>query len=193
MKLTVHTIDSAPEGAKTSLEKSKEAYGIVPNLHAVLAESPQALAAYKELGALFQATSFDKEELTVIWQSINVEHACHYCVPAHTAVAKSMKVDAAVVEALRDESRLASAKLEALRDTALAVVRQRGRLSPSQLQDFADAGYTERHLLELIVGVAHKTISNYVNAIAETPIDERFRPFAWTKAASVAPTREDKA
>ena len=43
---------------------------------------------------LFQhETSFDKDELTVVWQTINVEHACHYCVPAHTGIAKMMKVD----------------------------------------------------------------------------------------------------
>jgi hypothetical protein len=42
---------------------------------------------------LFVNSSFNEEELTVVWQSINVEHACHYCVPAHTGIAAMMKVD----------------------------------------------------------------------------------------------------
>jgi hypothetical protein len=42
---------------------------------------------------LFCKQFFNEEELTVVWQSINVEHACHYCVPAHTGIAAMMKVD----------------------------------------------------------------------------------------------------
>jgi NADH:ubiquinone oxidoreductase subunit F (NADH-binding) len=46
--------------------------------------------------------------LTVVWQSINVEHACHYCVPAHTGIAAMMKVDEAITEALRNETALSN-------------------------------------------------------------------------------------
>jgi hypothetical protein len=51
---------------------------------------------------LFVNSSFNEEELTVVWQSINVEHACHYCVPAHTGIAAMMKVDEAIT--LRNET-----------------------------------------------------------------------------------------
>jgi hypothetical protein len=52
-----------------------------------------------KLHELFVNSSFNEEELTVVWQSINVEHACHYCVPAHTGIAAMMKVDEAITEA----------------------------------------------------------------------------------------------
>jgi hypothetical protein len=55
--------------------------------------------AYQQLHELFVNSSFNEEELTVVWQSINVEHACHYCVPAHTGIAAMMKVDEAITEA----------------------------------------------------------------------------------------------
>ena len=51
-------------------------------------------------------SSFNKDEITVVWQTINVEHECHYCVPAHTAIAKAMKVDDEITEALRNKSKL---------------------------------------------------------------------------------------
>ena len=59
----IHSIETAPEGSKESLKGSVEAFGMLPNLHGVLSESPKALEAYKALHQLFQATSFDNEEL----------------------------------------------------------------------------------------------------------------------------------
>jgi hypothetical protein len=78
---------------------------MIPGLHGVLA-APGILDAYQQLHELFVNSSFNEEELTVVWQSINVEHACHYCVPAHTGIAAMMKVDEAITEALRNETPL---------------------------------------------------------------------------------------
>ena len=96
--LKVHDIESAPEGSKSLLENSQKAYGMIPGLHGVLAASPKILEAYQTLHQLFTETSFNEEELTVVWQTINVEHACHYCVPAHTGIAKMMKVDDTITD-----------------------------------------------------------------------------------------------
>ena len=152
---------------------------MIPNLHAVMAEAPGLLEGYQHLHALFLDTSFSAEEQTVVWQSINVEHGCHYCVPAHTAIAKQMDVDDAITDALRDETELPTARLEALRDFTLRVVRQRGEVSDDAVQAFLDAGYTRRQLLEVVLGVSQKVMSNYVNHLAETPVDAPFQKFAW--------------
>jgi len=179
--LKVHSIESAPEGSKASLEGSVKAFGMLPNLHGVLATSPNTLEGYKTLHGLFQNSSFNNDELTVVWQSINVEHGCHYCVPAHTAIAHMMEVDAAITDALRNNTALPNAKLQALKDTTLSIVRNRGNISEAELKAFYDAGYGEQQVLEIILGVAQKTISNYVNHIAHTPVDEPFQKFAWNK------------
>ncbi|PIB35286.1 carboxymuconolactone decarboxylase [Reichenbachiella sp. 5M10] len=177
--LKIHTVESAPENSKPLLEKSQSAYGYVPNLHGALAESPQLLEAYQTLHGLFTNTSFDKEELTVVWQTINVEHECHYCVPAHTAIAHSMNVDEAIIEALRNKTELPTAKLQALHEATLTIVRNRGRISEDELSAFYAAGYAQQHVLEIILGLSQKVISNYTNHIAETPLDEGFKQFAW--------------
>ena len=134
------------------------------------------------LHKLFTQTAFDAEELTVVWQSINVEHACHYCVPAHTGIAKMMKVSDDLTEALRNEAPLPSAKLEALRTFTVQMVRERGNVSEAQMQAFFDAGYGHRAVLDVVLGLAQKTMSNYINHVAQTPVDEVFRPLAWTRA-----------
>ena len=153
--------------------------GRVPGLFGVLAESPNTLQAYRELHQLFNDSSFDAEELTVVWQTINVEHECHYCVPAHTGIAHSMKVDPAITEALRNRTAMPTEKLQALHDFTLNMVRNRGNVSESEMTAFFEAGYGQQQVLEVILGLSQKVISNYVNRVAETPVDKVFEQFAW--------------
>ncbi|WP_396601880.1 carboxymuconolactone decarboxylase family protein [Algibacter sp. R77976] len=179
--LKIHSIESAPEESKAQLEASVNGFGMLPGLHGVLASSPQTLEAYKNIHELFTNTSFNAEELTVVWQTINVEHECHYCVPAHTGIANMMKVDDAITEALRNETPLKNSKLEALRTMTLKIVRNRGHVSQEDLNTFYAFGYEEQQVLEIILGLAQKTISNYTNHIANTPVDAPFQKFAWSK------------
>lgn len=181
-KFTAHTVETAPEASKPLVEKSLKAFGRIPGLHAVMAESPAHLEGYQTLHRLFTQTAFDNDEQTVVWQTINVEHECHYCVPAHTMIANMMKVDPAITAALRNETPLPSEKLEALRTFTLQVVRQRGAVSDDQMEAFFAAGYTRQHVLDVVLGLAQKVMSNYVNHMAQTPIDEVVKQFAWEKA-----------
>ena len=179
--LKIHNLETAPEGSKPLLEKSLKSNGMIPGLHGVLAGSPQLFEAYQTLHQLFLDSSFNKEELTVVWQTINVEHACHYCVPAHTGIAKMMKVDDSITDALRNETPLADAKLEALRTLTLTITRNRGQVSQEELEAFYAAGYGEQQVLDIILGLSQKVISNYTNRIANTPVDAPFQKFAWEK------------
>ncbi|WP_286232695.1 carboxymuconolactone decarboxylase family protein [Thalassotalea sediminis] len=176
-----HTIESAPKQSKAFLENSKKEMGAIPVLYAVMAESPEILQAYKQLHQQFTSTSFNNEELTVVWQTINVEHNCQYCVPAHTAIANMMGVASEISEALRSRKTLPNEKLQALHEFTLSVVRQRGFVTEDQLSTFYAAGYGQKQVLEVILGVSQKVISNYVNHIAKTEVDPLFEDYAWTK------------
>ena len=176
---TLHTVETAPEKSKPILEQSQKTNGMLPNLHAVMAEAPGLLEGYQVLHKLFMDSSFDAEELTVVWQTINVEHNCTYCVPAHTAIAHSMKVSDDLFEALRNTETMPTEKLQVLHETTLAMVRERGIVSDDVIQKFYAAGYGQRQLLEIILCLSQKVMSNYTNHVAETPLDEPFKKFAW--------------
>ncbi len=180
---TLHDENTAPDDSKPLLAKSQKAFGMVPGLHAVMAEAPGLLDAYQQVHELFLNSSFDKDETTVVWQTVNVENNCHYCVPAHTGIAKAMGVDDAITEALRNETSLPNARLEALRDFTLSVVRDRGNVDDAKVQAFLDAGFTRRNILEVVLGYSQKVMSNYTNHLAQTPVDKPFQKFAWQKGA----------
>lgn len=177
----IHTVETAPKGSKTMLEASKKANGFIANLHGTLAESPQIFEAYQTLHKLFSESLFNADELTVVWQTINVEHECTYCVPAHTGIAHMMKVDPAITEALRNSTEMPTEKLQVLHETTLEIVRERGHLSEEQKEKFFAVGYTNRQILDIVLGISQKVISNYTNHLAQTPTDSAFEKFTWEK------------
>ena len=178
---TIHTQDTAPAGSKPVLYRSQEAIGFVPGLYGVLAEAPNAVEAYDLLATLFKYTSLTTNEQHVVLLTINYENNCRYCMPAHTGLAKLDKVPADVIEAIRNGVPIADPKLEALRTFTVQVVNTRGWVAGAGVQAFLGAGYTQQQILEVIVGMSYKVISNYTNHIADTPVDAAFKRFTWEK------------
>lgn len=178
---TIHTLDTSPQASKALVEQSIKENGMLPNLHGVMAEAPGLLEGYQVLHKLFTESSFNADEITVVWQTINVEHECTYCVPAHTAIANMMKIDPAITEALRNSTALPNKKLQVLHDTTLAMTRGRGNLTSDEMNTFFAAGFTQRQMLEIVLGMAQKVMSNYTNHLAQTPVDSMFEKFAWKK------------
>lgn len=183
IEFSLHTEDTAPDDSKQMLVSSKKSFGMIPGLHAVMAEAPGLLQAYKDVGDLFVNSSFNNDEITVVWQTVNVEHNCHYCVPAHTGISKMMGVSDEISNALRNETALPNARLELLRTFTLSVVRGRGKVDTSDVQAFLDAGFTQRQILEVVLGVSQKVMSNYTNHLANTAVDAPFEKFEWQKTA----------
>jgi len=182
MTINVNTIDSAPEGARETLEQVKSGFGFVPNLMGVFSHSPEALKAYLSISELFESTSFSATEQQVVLLATSYENGCEYCVAAHTVISGMQQVPEEVVQAIRNGTDIQDAKLEALRRFAAEVTRERGYPSEEAIRRFAEAGYTPTNALEVILGVTQKTLSNYVNHLAKTPLDDAFAPAKWEKA-----------
>jgi len=183
MSYTVHTVDTAPAAAREILAGARKGLGFVPNLFAVMAEAPALVKAYTTLSRIFDETSLSATERQVVLLTVSYENDCEYCIAAHSTIAGMQKVPPDVVQSIRDGRPIADSKLEALRRFTAAVVNSRGWPSDADTAAFAAAGYGRQQVLEVVLGVGLKTISNYANHIADTPLDAAFGPAAWSKAA----------
>ncbi|NEO90467.1 MAG: carboxymuconolactone decarboxylase family protein [Moorea sp. SIO3G5] len=181
-----YTLENAPDAAQAKLAALQKSFGFVPSMLKIMAGAPPLLNVYLDAHQALQSSILSKEELTVIWQSINVEHSCLFCVPAHTNIANMMGVDENITNALRNETPLADTKLEALRTFVLSMVRKRGEVSESELSEFFAAGYSHEHVLLVILGIGQKVMSNYTNHVAKTPLDTPFKKFEWAKTSKGA-------
>lgn len=184
MKFAVHTLTSAPEPSRRLLQAAAARYGFVPNLFGVLAESPAALGAYLGIADALNRTRLTPAEREIVTIAVSVENGCTYCVAAHSAVARMVHLPEEAIVAVRAGGRVADPKLEALRGFATAVVATRGRPGAEELRSFQAAGYDAGHVLDVLAIVAMKTLSNYTNHIAETPLDEAFAPQRWQPSAA---------
>lgn len=181
--LPIHTLDTAPEAAQAILAGAQKKLGFVPNLYAMMASAPALVKAYTTLSGIFEETSFTATERQVVLMTVSVVNGCDYCVAAHTVLAGMQKVPGDVVAAVRNGQPIADARLEALRRYTTAVVTSRGWPSDAEAKAFQQAGYGPAQMLEVVLGVGIKTLSNYANHIAATPLDAAFSPAAWSKAA----------
>jgi uncharacterized peroxidase-related enzyme len=170
----IHTIETAPEGSKPLLEGAQKKLGFIPNLMGTLAEAPAALEAYLSIAAIFEKTSFSATEIEVVTLSVSTVNGCDYCLAGHATIAAMKKVPADVIEAASAAAPLSDPKLDALAKLTRSVAETRGWPEQALLDDFYAQGYTPANYLELLVGVTMKTLSNYVNHQADTPIDAAF-------------------
>ncbi|BCD95850.1 carboxymuconolactone decarboxylase family protein [Marinagarivorans cellulosilyticus] len=177
---TTHTIESAPEASKQYLQDAKNAYSFVPNLLGTMAESPALLEGYMSLAGIFDKTNLSETERQIILMTNNRLNGCIYCMAAHTSISQMAGVKADVIEALRNNTPIADAKLEALRTFAAVINESRGWPTEAQVNAFLDAGYTQQNVLEVILGTSLKVMSNYTNHVAETTVDAAFAPNAWS-------------
>lgn len=177
MDFTIYSTENAPEESKPLLNAAKENFGFVPNLLGEFAESPATLEGYLTLNEIVGKTDFNPKEQQLAILAVSIENKCHYCSAIHSTILKNqLDVDESIVEAVRNGEPLVNEKLNALVTLVRKLVSQRGFVDDADIQAFVDAGYTKRHVLELNLIIALKTISNYTNHLANTPLDEPFQP-----------------
>ncbi|MDO4696381.1 MAG: carboxymuconolactone decarboxylase family protein [Neisseria sp.] len=180
-RLTVHTPETAPEAAKPRVEAALKNNGFLPNLIGVLANSPEALAFYQEVGKLNGNTSLNAGEREVVQIIAAKTNECGFCVAGHTKLATLKKLlsdNAIAASRAVDASAFEDGKLSALADFTIAVMTDKGAVSDASLQAFFNAGYSQQQAVEVVLGVALATLCNYTNNLAQTEINPELQAFA---------------
>jgi len=176
----VHTLESAPEQSRSSLEILQGVFGTIPNIAGAMSTSPVLISA---LVALFQKVhggSFSEEQIQVLLLTNAVTNACSWAVAFHTALALKEGVDRADVEAIRQGRAPRKPGNSALSTLARTLIEKRGLLSKQDGSRFLEAGFTRTHLLEVIAVVAASTITNYTGNVTQPPVETAFEAHAWS-------------
>lgn len=187
MPFQIHTPETAPEAARETLHAIEQRYGFLPNLAGVFAASPGAFN-----GLLSALKSNDDELLTlspkerqVVQIAVSVENRCDYCTAAHSMLISSLGMPRDQIDRLHSQERLDDSRLDALRSFATEIVRKRGVVDDEMLEAFLAAGFGEDQVLEVLLAVSLKTLTNYANHIARPAVNPQFSEFLpdWASAA----------
>lgn len=185
----VHSVATAPADSASLLAEVQKTLGMIPNLAASMAESPQLLEGFLAVREILARGTFRQDEIQVLALANAFENRCHYCMALHSTFALKVGVPAQDVERLRAGRDPLTPGLRVLSAFSRRLVRERGH-APKELAAFLAAGYTRGQALEVVLQVAASIMPNFAHHLTGCPVDEVFAAQRWDPSAQ---RREDAA
>lgn len=170
----VPTYEDASTTNKVLMDKLKKALTFVPNLYATFTHSETALDTYLSLQNAKSSLSAKARE--VINLAVSEVNGCQYCLAAHTMVGKLVGFTDEQILEIRGGTAVFDLRLDALARLVRNVALTRGHTDKVMLQTFFDAGWNEGNLVDVMMAIGDKTISNYLHSTTEIPIDFPIAP-----------------
>ena len=175
----IYSIASAPEESKPALEQLQQAFGVVPNIAGVIANSPKLINSLVGLFQQVHSPGLTEPENQIVLLTDAVTNSCAYAVAFHTALALQQRISSEETTGIRERRLPTDKRFAALSKLAKTLIEKCGHLSDQELDSFIAAGFTKEQVLEVIVIVAASTITNYAGTIANPPLEDPFRQYAW--------------
>ncbi len=177
----VPTRDQVSANNQAIFDQLEKGLGFVPNLYATFAYSDTALGDYLTLQN--RKSSLKAKEREVINLVVSQVNDCAYCLAAHTALGKMNGfTDEQIIE-LRGGSASFDSKLNALASFVKDTTIQRGKPSAESVENLLAAGYDRGNLVDILVVIGDKIISNFLHGVTQIPVD--FPAAAELEAATI--------
>ncbi len=165
-----------PVDPKNATGRVKEVFdgplkGMEKNIFKGMANSPVGLDAYLGLAGATKGGTLSGKERETIALALGEANSCDYCVAAHTAIGQMEGLTEDQTVAARSGDSLGDAKLDALRDFAVAINEKNGFVTDEDVASFKDAGYTDAQIVEVVASYALNIYTNVFNHVNKTESD----------------------
>jgi len=167
--INVPTRDDVSAENQVLFDNLKKGLGMVPNLYATFALSETALATYLALqNAKSSVTGKAREVVNLVVSQVN---ACEYCLAAHTMLGKMHGFSDEQIIEIRHGRAGFDTKLDALARLTHGIAQSRGHVDQALVHAFFAAGWTQENLVDAIVIIGDKVVSNYLHSTTKIPVD----------------------
>jgi len=141
----------------------------VPNLYATFAHSEHALGNYLTLqNGKSSLTAKEREVINLVVSQVN---ECAYCLAAHTVLGGMVGFTPEQIIAIRKGGAAFDGRLDALARLVKSAAEHRGHAAPALVEAFFAAGYSEGNLVDVVMVIGDKIITNYLHALTQVPVD----------------------
>jgi alkylhydroperoxidase family enzyme len=178
----VHTVDSAPDASRPSLEALQSAFGFLPNIAGAMATSPVLIDSLVSVFGQVHGGSFTEPQIQILLLTNAVTNKSEWAVAFHSALALKQGIGAGDVDALRAGRSPQEPKSAALSTFARRLIETRGKPEPVVIDAFLKAGFAPKYVLEVIAVSAASTMTNYTASVTKPPLEESFAPHTWRAA-----------
>ncbi|PXX29668.1 carboxymuconolactone decarboxylase family protein [Arenibacter sp. ARW7G5Y1] len=168
-RFQVPTREDVSTDNQAIFDNLKKAVGFVPNLYAYYAKNETALGDYLTLQN--RKTTLKAKEKEVINLVVSQFNGCNYCLSAHTQIGKMNGFTEDQILEIRTGAASFDDKLHALAKFVLSTVENKGKASEKVKEEFFAAGYTEANMIDVVIVIGDKTISNFIHNLADFKID----------------------
>ncbi|OAJ55016.1 alkylhydroperoxidase [Paraburkholderia ginsengiterrae] len=165
----VPTRDNVSPANQAIFDKLKAGLGTVPNLYATFAHSEHALGTYLALqNAKSSVTGKAREVINLVVSQVN---ECEYCLAAHTVIGKMSGFSDEQILEIRGGRASFDPKLDALAQLVKDIAVRRGHADQERVDAFFAAGWTKENLVDTIVTIGDKIVTNYLHGVTRVAVD----------------------
>ncbi|MFO8232279.1 MAG: carboxymuconolactone decarboxylase family protein [Longimonas sp.] len=156
-----------------SLEMAQDYYGLVPEIIKVVNKANPAVAQiYIAAMELMEDGELANDEREAVILAISRYNDCHYCARTHAALGYAAGLSKEDIELINQGRLPVGERLKAVVQATRLILDKSGWLDDEDLSQLEDRGITRMHLYEINALISLKTLSNYINHVAQTKIDE---------------------
>jgi uncharacterized peroxidase-related enzyme len=175
----VHTLETAPEESKAPLEALAKAFGLIPNIAGVIANSPVLMRNFAQYFGAVHGGTLTEGDIQTLLLTNAVTNKCSWAVAFHSFLALQQDLTEADVEAIRQGRAPQTPRYAALSTYARQLIETRGHMGEDAVKALEAAGYRREQALEVIGVSAASTITNYVATLGQPPLEPMLQPYAW--------------
>lgn len=165
----VPTREQVSPNNQAIFDNLQKGLGFVPNLYATFAYSETALGDYLTLQN--RKSSLRAKEREVINLVVSQVNECLYCLSAHTALGKMNGFTDEQILEIRGGSASFDAKIDALAKFVKNITINRGKPAPEATEALFAAGYNDANLVDILIVIGDKIVSNFFHGTTQIPID----------------------
>jgi len=160
--------------ARDALARMRALWGNDWMIARIMANSPSLLNAFAAFWEGLQNSSLEPEDREIIALEMAATNDCHYCKPAHLMLARHQGIPDAEIKSVLSGGTPSDSRARLIQNATRRLLETRGRLTDQEFRDFQNQGLTERQLIEVVGEIAHCTLTNYLNRLAQTDLDPFF-------------------
>jgi len=169
------TVTAAQSQREEIFAGVKKAYGWVPNLIKEMSASLPTVQVYLNGQEALARGSLTPREQQAVQLAVAAFNGCHYCQAAHGWIAGKVHISPEDVKAIREGQIPSGPDVAPIVETTRLILQKRGWLTAEELRNVEGKGISKTRLYEIIAYIGLKTITNYINHIAHTPVDAQFQ------------------
>ena len=166
----IQTVENPDGKAKELLDGVEKKIGMVPNIYATMAQAPSVLEFALKGNEILGSGSLSAALREQIALTVAGYNGCDYCASAHTKIGEGAGLSSDQTQAAL-KGQADDDKAQAALTFTLALLKNRGQVSGSDIEDVKSAGFSDAEVIEIIAATTFNIFTNYFNETVETEVD----------------------